>query len=180
MTGRREDPGFVLGSGGVGFGHAVVGGQDQLLGAPTVVVLALAAFEAVGTCLERAGDVLHVVTVADPVHAEEERVQFRSQAGPAVGVPGERILAAIVQVPGQRAHVGRGVHELKHPGHDERQVRLQHVRGRHGKLLPVGSPHGGAVDLLPGDVVEDQRALRRDQGRGERRDDTRQHQGQGT
>jgi hypothetical protein len=58
VTGRREDPGFVLGSRGVGFGHAVVGGQDEFLGAPTaVVVLTLALFEAVGACLDRVGDV---------------------------------------------------------------------------------------------------------------------------
>ena len=107
VAGRREDPGLVLGSSSVGFGHAVVDGQGQLLGAPTVAALALGPFEAVGTPLierpasERVNDVLHVVAVVDPVHAEEERVQFRSQAGPAVRVPGERILAAIVQVPGR-------------------------------------------------------------------------------
>jgi hypothetical protein len=51
--------------------------------------------QAVGACLERADDVLHVIAVVDPVHAEKERVQFRSQAVPAVRVPGER-LARIV------------------------------------------------------------------------------------
>jgi hypothetical protein len=49
VAGRREDPGFVLGSGGADFGHAVVSGQDEFPDAvPPIVILALALFEAVG------------------------------------------------------------------------------------------------------------------------------------
>src|SRR5580693_2644803 len=60
VAGRREDPGLVLGSVGVGFGHPVVGGQGQLPAPPVVA------------CLERVDDVLRVVAAADPVHAEKQ------------------------------------------------------------------------------------------------------------
>src|SRR5262249_34678925 len=85
VAGRRDDPGLVLGSGSVGLGHAVAGAQHQVPGAPAVVAVGLVPFEAAlinpngGGCLERVDDVRHVVAAVDPVQAEEERVQLRSQ-----------------------------------------------------------------------------------------------------
>ena len=161
MAGRRDDPRLVHRSVGVGGGHAVVGGEDQVGGLGR----------------ESPQNVVHVVAVVDPVEAEEERVQLGAQFRAAIVVPGERI-PVVIQVPGQRRHVVGRVHEFGDPRHDKRQMRLQHLRSRHRKLLPDDRPHPGApAQFLTGDEVEDQRALGGDQGGGEGRDDARQHQG---